>query len=190
MENHEHVTNETRGPGYETPDQHPRQAPPPVYPRRDLPMKSTAFAVILSAIIPGLGQVYVGYYKHAFLYIAVVASTITLLASNDQSGLAPLLGVFLGFFYFYQVVDAGRKASIYNQVLERGEAVDLASDELPEVGGSVFGGAALLIIGVIALSNTVLHVSLDWLEDWWPVALIVVGAWIIRKSRQDKVLKD
>ena len=163
----------------------PPPPPPPHYSRRDLPLKSTAFTVVLSAIMPGLGQVYVGYYKHAFTYIAIFASIITLLASGDVSGMEPLLGIFLGYFYFYQLIDAGRKASLYNRVLETGSASDLELGELPDSGGAVFGGWILMIVGVIALGNTVFDISMDWLEDWWPLGLVVTGGWLIYRSRQN-----
>jgi len=179
----------------EQPQQPPQgyQAPPPVpHPidRRDLPLKSTTLAIILSVLVPGLGQVYVGYYRHAFLYIAIFASTITLLASEGGSGLEPLLGVFLGFFYFYQLIDAGRKSSMYNRILLSGQSGEIDSEELPGSGGSTFGGIALLVIGVLALSHNVLDYSMAWLEDWWPLALIVGGVWVIHKSREKNKTTD
>lgn len=71
------------------------------------------------------------------------------------------------------------------RILERGEAADISPEDLPDVGGSRFGGIALLVIGIVGLSNTVLDVSLDWLEDWWPAALIIIGGWILYRSRQE-----
>jgi hypothetical protein len=190
----EHDT--TRYDNEQTPQDRQHQAPPPppppppAYSRRDLPLKSTPFTVVLSAIMPGLGQVYVGYYKQAFTYIIIFASVITLLASGDVNGMEPLLGIFLGYFYFYQLIDAGRKASLYNQVLERGEAADLAVGELPDSGGAMFGGWVLMIVGIFALANTVFDVSLQWLEDWWPLGLVAAGGWLIYRSRQDRGSED
>lgn len=166
--------------------QAPPPPPPPSYSRRDLPLKSTAFTVVLSAIMPGLGQVYVGYYKHAFTYIVIFASVITLLASGDINGMEPLFGIFLGYFYFYQLIDAGRKASLYNQVLERGQAMDLDVGELPDAGGATFGGWVLMVVGIVALANTVFDVSVDWLEEWWPLGLVLAGGWLIYRSKQAK----
>lgn len=163
-------------------------APPPYASRRDLPLKSPAFAVILS-LLPGLGQAYVGYYRHAFLTIVVFASTIALLSSGDVRGLEPLLGIFLAFFYFFQMIDAGRKASLYNQVLERGEALELGRDDLPEAGGGFFLGGAMLLVGVLALLHNVLDVSMDWVADWWPLALVATGGWIVWRSRRDKAVR-
>lgn len=173
-----------------TPPDHGASQAPPAYPsRRDLPLKSPVFAVILS-LLPGLGQTYVGYYRHAFLTIVVFASTIALLSSGDVRGLEPLLGIFLAFFYFFQMIDAGRKASLYNQVLERGEVLELGRDDLPEAGGGMFLGGAMLLVGVLALAHNVLGVSMAWVEDWWPLALVATGGWIVWRSRREKAVRD
>lgn len=165
------------------------QAPPPYPSRRDLPLKSPAFAVILS-LMPGLGQAYVGYYRQAFLSILVFASTIALLAGGDVSGLEPLLGVFLAFFFFFQMIDAGRKASLYNQILERGESLDLRTDDLPDAGGGAFVGTALLVVGVLALMHNVFDVRMEWIEDWWPLGLVATGGWLVVRSRREKAARD
>ncbi len=193
-------TNPHNDPGRATPDVDRQQAyappPPPPHPqqayrdRRDLPLKSTVLAVVLSTIMPGLGQVYVGYYRHAFTYVIIFASVIAMLSSSAGGGLEPLLGVFIAFFYFYQLVDAGRKASLYNQVLLRGEAMDLSTEDLPEAGGSLFGGSMLIIVGLIALANTVFDISMAWLEDWWPLGLIIVGGWLVKRAQKEKASED
>lgn len=157
--------------------------PPPPYERRALPLKSPVLAIILSAIMPGLGQVYVGYYRHAFTYIAIFASVVALLSADTSEGLTPLLGIFLGFFYFYQVVDAGRKASLINQVLERGTTLEPGRDELPDRVGFTFGGGVLVVVGLLALGHNVFDMDLAWLEDWWPAGLVATGAWIILRGR-------
>ena len=36
-----------------------------------------------------------------------------------------------------------------------------------------------MLVGVIALSHTLFGLPLDWIEKWWPLALIGVGAWLI-----------
>jgi hypothetical protein len=160
--------------------------PPPAYGRRDLPYKSPAFAIILSVFLPSMGHVYVGFYKQAFTIILIGACLVTLLASGSTGDLTPLLGFLVGFLYFYQIFDAGRRASVYNRVLETGRA-GLAADsiDLPETNPFA-GGVILVIVGGIALLNTLFDVSLDWLEDWWPVAVIGIGIWLIQKGRRDR----
>ncbi len=160
----------------------------PRYRRPKLPYKSPAFTVVLS-IFPGLGQIYLGYYQLGFLYAIIFASTVAALASDKIEGMEPLFGVFLGFFILFQLVDAGRKAVIYNQILERGKASDLAEDELPRPGGTLFGGVVLMVMGLLILGNTLLGMSMAWLEDWWPAGLVGVGAWLIYQSRKEQAKK-
>ena len=177
-----------RAPELPDPAQSQGPIPPPVpphgYARRDPPFKSTAFSVILAIIIPGLGHIYVGYFRLAFTIILIMASLITLLAAGDMGGLVPLLGIMLGFTYFYQIIDAGRRASLYNHVLATGQVGLTAENiELPETNPR-FGGGVLIAIGVIALGNTLFDISLDWLADWWPLALIILGGWMVAKGRE------
>lgn len=151
--------------------------------------KSPALATIMS-LMPGLGQVYVGYYQQGFTNILIVAGTITLLNNSGRTGLSamePLLGVFLAFFWLYNLVDAGRRASFYNQALAGMEKIPAPDRlELPSGGGSLAGGALLVVAGLILLSNTMFGVSLQWLEQWWPVGLVAAGGYLIYSSMRDR----
>ena len=49
--------------------------------------------------------------------VVVVGTAISLLASESVMPLAPLLGIFLAFFWLYNIVDAGRRATFYNHAL-------------------------------------------------------------------------
>jgi hypothetical protein len=140
--------------------------------------------------VPGLGQVYVGYYKQGFTNAITVALLISFMTLEIMP-LMPLAGIFLGFFWLYNIVDAGRRAALYNQALAGGGDIDLPeSFEAPSLGGSMAGGAVLILIGLILLSNTAFNASLEWLEDWWPVALIGFGGWLVYRAMQDKSAKD
>jgi hypothetical protein len=144
--------------------------------------KSPILALVLSAM-PGLGQIYVGYYQQGFTNAVIIASLIGILNSNVLRDAEPMVGIFLAFFWLFNVVDAWRRATFYNNALagigpaklpdEFGEFVALAGR------GTLAGGLALVLIGAIALSNTLFNLPLDWLQKWWPVALIAVGAWLI-----------
>jgi hypothetical protein len=158
----------------------PIYAPPPD-PRRKSPM----LACILS-LMPGLGQVYVGYYQRGFIHAGVVATLITLLASEELDALTPLAAIFMAFFWLYNVIDAGRRASLFNEVLAGRSGVELPSDLLaPGLGGSVVGGVAVALIGAILLSRTAFGMSLAWVEEWWPVALLLFGGYLVYKGMKD-----
>ena len=146
-------------------------------PRRKLPL----LALVLSAM-PGLGQVYVGYYQRGFVHALVVGSLIALLASNIGP-LTPLAALFLAFFWLYNIVDAGRRALLYNEALAGRTGIDLPEDfKAPAIGGSIPGGLAIIAVGGVLLSNTLFGYSLDWIRDWWPAALIMFGVYLVGRS--------
>ena len=151
--------------------------------RQDPRYKSTVMATVMS-LVPGLGQIYVGYYQQGFINIVVIAGLISLLAYDGISGyLKPFLAIFMVFYWFFNLVDAYRKATFYNQAL-----VGLGALELPEGGqlpgsrGSLFGGLVMIIAGGIALSYSLFDIPLHWIEQWWPMALILMGAFLLYQS--------
>lgn len=154
---------------------------------RGLQPKSPVVACILS-LMPGVGQIYVGYYKLGFIHNIVFASTIMILNTRLPDAMYPLLGIFLAFFFVYNVVDAGRRAIYYNLALEGVEGVELPSmnASIPSFGGSIGGGIALIAVGVVLLLNTRFGISLDWIEEWWPAAPILVGAYLLVKAIQER----
>jgi len=52
----------------------------------------------------------------------------------------------------------------------------------PALGSSIPGGLAIVAVGGVLLSHTVFGVSLDWVNDWWPVALILFGIYLVARS--------
>jgi hypothetical protein len=168
--------------------QAPQPAPPPAaaVPPVDPRTKSPALACVLS-LMPGLGQVYVGYYQRGFVHAIVVAVIITILGPGTAAEVTPLLAVFLAFFWMYNIIDAGRRASLYNQALAGSEQIEPPSDfKLPRFGGSVFGGMILLAFGFILLLHTRWDMSLDWIVEWWPLALMILGVYLLVRAIQER----
>ncbi len=154
--------------------------------------KSPILAGLLS-LLPGAGQIYVGYYKLGFIHNFVFGATVVFLAGAGNTAfepLAPAMGIFIAFFVIYNVVDAGRRATLYNLALEGVEGIDLPSMDmdvsLPNPGGSIGGGVILIVAGVILLSNTLLGISLDWLAAWWPVIPIGLGVHLLLKALKER----
>jgi len=152
-------------------------------PRRKSPM----LALVLSAM-PGLGQVYVGYYQQGFTNAVIIAGVIGLLNSNIlHGGSEAFFGLFLAFYWLYNVVDAWRRAVFYNNALAGIGPTTIPDDFTVAKGrGSLAGGVALVVVGVVLLMNTLFNMPLDWLEDWWPVTFIAVGAWLAWPSLMKK----
>jgi len=83
---------------------------------------------------------------------------------------------------------AGRRANLYNLALDGMEGSELPGMNmaLPGLGGSIGGGVALTAVGVILLVNTRFGITLDWIEEWWLVAPILVGAYLLTKALQER----
>jgi hypothetical protein len=157
----------------------PPPAQRPYYPE-DPRLRSVALATVLS-LMPGLGQVYLGYIQQGFLNILVVASLIALLA-GDAGALTPLLGLFLAFFWLYNLVDANRRAILLNQRLLGLAPGELPEDLAPSLRGSIFGGLALIVAGLLSLAHVRFGLSLAWLHQWWPLAIIGLGIYLVWKA--------
>jgi hypothetical protein len=165
--------------------QAPPMAPPQVR-MRDTRSKSPALAAILS-MMPGLGQVYVGYYQRGFVHAAVIASLITIIASGALELLIPLFALFMSFFWLYNIIDAARRASLYNDALAGNPSIELPQDfKSPGLRGSIFGGATLIAAGFILLLHTRFGISLDWIEEWWPVAPMIFGVYLLVRAIQER----
>jgi len=143
--------------------------------------KSPLLASFLSAM-PGLGQIYVGYYQRGFIH-AIVVSTLIALLNVELGPLAPLAALFLAFFWLYNIVDAGRRALLYNEALAGRTGIELPADfKTPALRGSIPGGLAIVAVGGVLLSHTRFGLPLDWLQDWWPAALILFGLYLVGRS--------
>ena len=161
-----------------------------------LQRKSPFLAGLLS-LMPGIGQIYVGYYAIGFIHIAVFAMTIALLASGPhQFGspfspvrlFYPALSIFLGFFVIYNIVDAVQRATLYNLAIDGVQGIKLPdmNASLPKIRVSEGGGVALIAFGLLLLSNTLFGLPLYWLASWWPMGLVVLGVYLVVKARQER----
>jgi hypothetical protein len=141
--------------------------------------------------MPGLGQIYVGYYQRGFVHALVVGTIISFLTQDSLGPATPLASLFLAFFWMYNVIDAGRRAALYNYALAGGTELELPDDfKAPSLSGSIVGGGTLIGGGLILLANTAFGMSLDWVEEWWPAAFILFGAFLVWKAKADKVPAD
>ncbi len=166
----------------------PRVPSPPIasYYQEDPRKKVTILAMILS-LMPGLGQIYVGFYQQGFVNIVVVTSIITLLSFGVPHYLEPTLGLFLAFFWLFNIVDAGRRSAFYNQVLAGISQAELPEDFMAGKGmRSLAGGVALILVGLVCLSHTKFGVPMDWLEYWWPMGLVIMGGYLLYQSLKEK----
>lgn len=138
-------------------------------------------------MLPGLGQVYVGHYRRGFTHILVTGATIGVLSSNVPDSMKPLFALFLSFFWFYNIIDAARLASFYNEALLGMGPIDFQKEMLlPSRGGSLAAGAFLILVGFLLFLNTRFGLSLDWLKEWWPLAPIGFGVYLVYQGARER----
>jgi len=170
------------------------QRPPIATGRRDFlddPRRKAPVLALVLSMMPGVGQIYVGFYQQGFTNALVFGSVIALLSSGMLHHAEPLAGIFLAFFWLYNVVDAWRRAVFYNNALAGiGPASLPAEFEITAGRGSLAGGIALVVVGGVVLSNTLFGWSLDWVAKWWPVAFIAAGVWLIYPTFAGKKKTD
>jgi hypothetical protein len=165
------------------------QAPPPApaAPVINSPMRRSPFLAGALSIMPGLGQVYLGYYQLGFAHALVICTILTLLAADQLGSLIPLASVFMAFFWLYNIVDAARRAVMVNEALAGRSNIEVPDDfAAPGLRGSVVGGTIVVAIGLLLLSQTLFDVSLEWLEEWWPAVIVLFGAYLIFKAKGDQ----
>ena len=182
MENiNENASQLSQGPGQ--PHYVPMGVPRKDYFRDDARHKSRLLATLMS-LVPGLGQIYVGYYQQGFINIIVIAGLISMIAYDGISdNFTPFLAFFMVFYWLFNMVDAYRKAVFYNQALEGLGPLDLPEGEQsPGMRGSLLGGAILILVGAVALGYTRFGLPLEWIEHWWPAALILMGAYLLYQA--------
>jgi hypothetical protein len=139
-------------------------------------------AGILGAIPLGLGAVYCGQYAKGLAHLGIVVLAIVGLSSDLPWQADMVLGIFLGFFWVYQILDAVRTA----KALQAGEpapdpfglAQTFGTGERLDTTKVPAAATILIGLGVLFLINTVFDFSL---HRFWPIILIVLGVWLFAK---------
>ena len=151
------------------------------------PRRKSPLLAAMLAVIPGVGQLYIGYYVRG---IATAAAFVTAVMMGALVGEA-LIGISIMsaiFIWVFNLIDAGRMAALYNHAAAGSDVVEMPEDfKLPAIGGSILGGVALLLFGGIALSNTAFDYSLQWLEDWWPAFPLALGLYLFARGVMDVI---
>ncbi len=139
------------------------------------PAKSPWVALLLSLLMPGLGQIYNAQFAKALSFFVAFSGSIYLIAEGHPLPFA----VFLPFIVFWNMIDAYRGAEMVNA---RGLRTTPIDDE-PE---SPAWGVALAAMGALLLLNNLGWLNLGALVRYWPVLLIAAGVVLLRRSMQRK----
>jgi TM2 domain-containing membrane protein YozV len=160
-----------------------------------------AVAGILSGFFPfGVGAVYTGQYAKGLAHLLIFVGLIWGLSSGHMGGFEPVLGIAMGFFVVYQIIDSVRSANairlgqappdpfgfsrtfgISDPIPATANSAD-TSAPLPPVAGTRSGkvptAAVVLIgLGVLFLLQTAGVFEFN-VERIWPLFLIGLGVWL------------
>lgn len=156
----------------------PYVAPPVAPAYRVDPVQTSPGLGFLLGMIPGVGAIYNGQYLKGLVHALVFGLLITLIDNSGGTGAQPLLAMILAAFWFYMAFEAYHTA----RKRQLGVPVDEWSSILPRgrQGGRFPVGPLLLIaIGVIYLLNSLDLLDFRAISRFWPVILIVVGAYML-----------
>lgn len=153
------------------------------------PPKSPFLAGVLAFFFPfGIGQIYNRQILKGLIFMIVLAGLVTMQTTGEGQ---PFLGIILGGFYIYQIIDAVQISKSINRRYLLGEEEVEEAEEFPEAlkAGSIFWGAVLIFLGVILLLANFEVISYGTLFDFWPVAVIIIGVKLVAdyfgKGRQE-----
>jgi hypothetical protein len=138
-------------------------------------LKSPWVALLLSLVMPGLGQVYNGQIARALTFFVAFSGSIYLIAEGHPLPFA----IFLPFVIFANMIDAYRSATVINA---RGIRPAEEEDEME----SPWWGGALAAMGIVLLLNNLGWLRLAALARYWPLLLIAAGLLLLRRAVQRK----
>jgi len=156
----------------------PAPAPQPVaqsYHRPPVPEKTPMLAGVLSAVIPGLGNIYNGLYVRGFSIFLIQVVLFSLAVTSGGEPDLAFLVPSLVFFWFFNIFDAYRQAHFINS----GELEEPKAEERSRVPGALVPGIILLGLGVYGVLREYLDFRFDWVLDHWPVILLLVGGALV-----------
>jgi hypothetical protein len=143
-------------------------------------------AGILAGFFPfGVGAVYCSQYAKGLAHLVIFVLMIVGLSSNLPWFVDMVLGISLGFFYFYQIIDAVRTA----RALQLGQpapdpfglAQTFGAGEKVDTSKVPIGAVVLIGLGVLFLLHTVGLFEFG-IGHFWPLLLIGLGGWIFAKN--------
>lgn len=158
-------------------------------PTRSPLQKSPLLAAFLS-FMPGLGNIYNGLYVRGISFFLIWGGifALTIRTGNRSQGDSEALALFIPavvFIWLFNLFDAYRQASLINH----GYATDLGLEDngrLRKAPGGMALGVVVLLIGVYGALERIFDFDLSLILEFWYVAFIAFGAWLIYQARLAK----
>jgi hypothetical protein len=164
---------------YTAPEASPYTTAQPPRPTMSDPGASPGLAFLLG-FIPGVGAIYNGQYVKGFFHVLVFGGLIAIVNNEEMSsGLQPLFGMMIAVWVFYMAFEAYHTA----KRRQLGQPVDEFSSIVPRRGQPSrfpLAPTVLIAVGVLFLLHNleILRIG-KVIHDYWPVALIALGAYML-----------
>jgi LiaI-LiaF-like transmembrane region len=161
--------------GYSPYTMPPTAPQPPVYAVN--PNVSPGLAFLLG-LIPGVGAIYNAQYAKGLIHVLVLGVLISIANSGIRPELQPLMGLLITAWFFYMAFEAYHTA----KRRQMGQVVDEFSSLVPlrgRAGAFPAGPIVLIALGVLFLLVNFDILSFREIGRFWPVFLIVLGAYML-----------
>jgi hypothetical protein len=165
------------------------------------PGPNPGLAGILGAIPFGVGAVYCGQYVKGLVHLGIFVALVWGLIDSNRDSLSAVLGIGMGFFVVYQIIDSVRTARAIQtgqpvpdpfglaqafgaepaQPVQPGQSVQPVQ-ATERVGSAKIPTAAIVLIGLggLFLLQTIGIFEFN-ADRLWPVFLILLGFWLFAK---------
>jgi hypothetical protein len=129
-------------------------------------------------MVPGVGAIYNGQYAKGLIHAVVFGLLITVISGEGSDGFKAMIGILIGVWWFYMVLEA------YHTARKRQEGIPVDEfSSMVNLRGSRTGvplGAVVLIgLGALLLLDTSGLVPMERILRYWPVALILLGVYML-----------
>jgi hypothetical protein len=140
-------------------------------------MKRSPAAAFWLSLLPGVGHFYLGQFKKGLTCAVLVAGAI--LFAAEVSG--AFFGILIPVLWLFAMLDAHQSAHAVNAGIESADQVNLFSG-----ASSKWWGGVLIAMGVLFLLYNFDLFDIEWLWQFWPVVLILVGIRLIKPGSAAK----
>ena len=142
-------------------------------------------AAFLLGLIPGVGAIFNAEYFKAALHLLIFGTLVT---AADHAGPGEALFALLAFgFYVYMPFEAfytAKKRKLAREGINLITPFDSFNEQFGDM--ELWGGIALVVMGVIFLLHTFDILPLEKIGRIWPVLLILAGLAFIRRFLKGK----
>jgi len=148
-----------------------------------------ALAGLLGAIPFGVGAIYCGQYVKGLVYLGIFVFLVVSLSSNLPDYMYPILGICMGFFCIYQIIDAVRTAKALQEGKPAPDPFGLVATFSPvEKSVATPSGFKSIPTGALVLIGLGILFLLHNLGLWFlrpgvvaSLVLIAIGVWLFAR---------